>query len=291
VAMEQAATTIAFRNQQVAVRPIPKCMRQYRPVFSFSAITINGLLQVLSALERLAGLCEKVAALKFTGVVDGGAAPPASVSKLRVPLPSIQERVECIASCVPGGTTHVETVAKPCGWTAAKVFAEHLTNQKLEPLGATRSLLFDIAVAAASFADGLEEALRFLNSDETQSDSYCQYSSRQRKQMTRVAVYGCFVLDVYSFSAYVATLQLDHALAEHCDQAMTKVDGHFILTERDLTKAAERTRMVVSTMSTFINANAQRAWKAADQYTKGAIIKRIVALRDATAAEGEPMST
>jgi hypothetical protein len=50
-------------------------------VFSFAAITINdGLFQVLLALQRLAGLSEKFAALTLmlTGVVDGsGAAPPA----------------------------------------------------------------------------------------------------------------------------------------------------------------------------------------------------------------------
>jgi hypothetical protein len=87
-------------------------MRQYRPVYSVSVLTNNGLFQVLLALERLAGLSERVAAPMFTGVVDGGAATPASVSNLRVPLSSIQERVEFSASCVPGGTTHVENVAK-----------------------------------------------------------------------------------------------------------------------------------------------------------------------------------
>jgi hypothetical protein len=43
-----------------------------------------------------------------------------------------------------------------------------------------------------------------------------------------------FVLDVYCFSAYVAILQLEYALAEQCNHAMTKADGCFVLIERDL---------------------------------------------------------
>ncbi len=50
-----------------------------------------------------------------------------------------------------------------------------------------------------------------------------------------------------------------------------------MLTDGELLKAAERSRMVVSTVDNFIATNAERAYKAAVVYTKAKVVKKILA--------------
>jgi hypothetical protein len=56
--------------------------------------------------------------------------------------------------------------------------------------------------------------------------------------------------------------------------------GRSTLTDGELLKATERSRMVVSTVDNFIATNAERSYKAAAVYTKAKVVKKILANRD-----------
>lgn len=266
VAMEQAATAIAVRTHEGAARRVPLCVQQYRPMFSFTAKTIDSLFDVHQSLNRISDLSHQIFTFRENRLTewdaDSVALPPDSVAQLSVPLSFLNERAESIVSGISVDPT------RSMVWTADDVLAENQTNQRLEPLGATRSLLLDIAAAASSFANSLEDALHFL-SDTDRPNRSKNVSNRQRKKMRRVAGCGTFTLHVYTFATHVAILHLEYTLTPY-DREQS------IFTDKELKQAVERTRMVVSTVSTFITTNAQRAFTAADQYTKGAIAKKVV---------------
>jgi hypothetical protein len=67
----------------------------------------------------------------------------------------------------------------------------------------------------------------------------------------------------------VALLSLEQALLSSEGETPSP------LTSGEMLKAVERTRMVVSTVSTFISLNAERAFKAADEYTRSQVVKKI----------------
>jgi hypothetical protein len=89
---------------------------------------------------------------------------------------------------------------------------------------------------------------------------------------------------MYSFASYVASFHLEKSLAVSSRQERPGFDESYYPDDGHLLKAVERTRMIVSTVSTFICANAQRAFKTVDMYTKGKAVKRIIAIKDAELA-------
>jgi len=285
-AMEQVAMAVAPDNNSNLVPPFR--LQKYRPIFSFTSTTMGGLLDVQSTLERLSDLVRNTdTATTLPGLPD-------SVKAIAVPLHLIQMRIEQVVSWTNPQHKTRDNKDDEIIWTADDVFAEYETNRILEPLGATRSLLLDIAVASAGMIESVEQARSILlaNRDETASRT----SSRQRKQMQRVAACGRIVLDVYSFAAHVAILNLEHALNYHDHNnnqlgRETTSSPSIILDDHEQLKAVERTRMVVSTVSTFATKNPQRAWKAVDQYAKGKVVKRFALfLKEVDSSDAEEPS-
>ena len=183
---------------------------------------MGGLLDVQSTLERLSDLVGNTdVAATLPGVPD-------SVGALAVPLDFIRMRIEQVVSWTTPRRNTRDNNDDGIIWTADDVFAEHETNRILEPLGATRSLLLDIADAVAGMVESVEQARSTLlaNRDETASRT----SSRQRKQMQRVAACGRVVLDVYSFAAHVAILNLEHALNRHHQQQQSTGERDNLIT-------------------------------------------------------------
>ena len=139
------------------------------------------------------------------------------------------------------------------------VFREHKTNVLLAPLLATRTLVTDIVNATRSCTGTLDRV--FTETNESMSN-------RQRRRLERLEASCDFAFIIFSFAAHVVLLSLQHNVADTSTFA-----------EDELVKAVERSRMVVSTVSTFHSANVERAVKAAEGYTKGKVIRRIISTR------------
>jgi len=264
-AMEQIAISISNSHEQPMGNVSP-AVQQYRPIFSFTASTLDVLNEAQSALERLTTLIRNNPT-HTTGVLVPGL--PASVADLSMPADLTQTQLNGVLSMLQwkgGGDS---------GWTADDVFAEHETNRILEPLGATRSLLSDISIATCTLQNSLEEALQNLDGTVESSSG----AGRQRKQMKRVAACSQVILQFYSFAAHVGVLSLQQVLFAGNNKLSSSgatADISVVADTTEMLKAVERTRMVVSTVSTFVLKNTDRAWKAMDQYAKGKIVKKIV---------------
>lgn len=263
-AMEQIAVSISNIHAQQLMGNAYPAIAQYRPVFSFTASTLDALNEAQLALERLSALIRDNPS-HTNGVLVPGL--PDVVADLALPVDFSRKQLNGVLSMLQtkDGGDH--------GWTADDVFAEHETNRILEPLGATRSLLFDVAIAAIDMHVSLEGALQNLDGTEDSSSN-----GRQQKQMKRIAACSQNILRMYLFAAHVGVLSLQQVLLDGNNKQSTSgaTKNISVVTNTEMLKAVERTRMVVSTVSTFVIKNTDRAWKAIDQYAKGKLVKKIV---------------
>jgi hypothetical protein len=126
-------------------------------------------------------------------------------------------------------------------------------------------LLEETAQYILTFTILLENALKELQSED-------DHSTRKRRRLMRIVGSCEFVRKVYGFATLVAIICLQEGLEE-----LSQLHGRSMLTDGELIKATERSRMVVSTVDNFIAANAERSYKAAAVYTKAKVVKKILA--------------
>ena len=93
------------------------------------------------------------------------------------------------------------------------------------------------------------------------------------KTSLRIIACAPIALTVYSFASLIAILCLERGLDEIVVDGQR---GFAPLDKGELVRAVERTRMLLSTMTTFVTTNAERAFKAVDDYTKGKLVKKIL---------------
>jgi hypothetical protein len=250
VCMEQAANASAPIE---AKRPTPSCIEKYHPLFSYTASTRESLHEQIKSLERLYREIDRSRALVATGTMT----KPEYVSNLVLP-PSIclEGRIRELLDRLPGDD-----------WNADNIVREHESNRLLRSVGATRSLLTDLAIATFEFQNLLSESVAaFVNLKDGRQKGADRLRRKTRNKVARSE--SVFVF--YLFATFVAVVSLEKLLGEPSDN----------LTKSDLLTAAERTRMVVSTVSSFIDVNADRSFKAIEQYSKGRVIKKIIALKN-----------
>jgi hypothetical protein len=229
----------------------------YRPAFSFVAHTrasIERLWFQLSQLERQTS----TATTQQQAAVLGS---PSSIQSLIIPMPFLDTYTQSLMSRLDLSST---STCSDSGWTVSSVLLEHKLNQQLAPLGAARTLVKDVEVAISEYL----QVVSIMENEESGS-------SRLRRRVGKVVANGKVALQLYSFAAWVALLCLQDGLGEAKDD------------KKELIRAVERTRMVVSTVSKFLTTNSQRAFKAADEYTKGKCIKRLILLKEEALADQE----
>jgi ElaB/YqjD/DUF883 family membrane-anchored ribosome-binding protein len=148
-------------------------------------------------------------------------------------------------------------------WTPGDVFAEYENNVKLVDCGAARALLTDVERVLTSYSDSLESAIKELQREAS--------SSRHVRRAKTLCGLGRASSDLFAFTSMVGLLFVQATLKPH----ESKID------KDELLKAVKRSRMVVSRFETFYSANAERAIKAATDYTQGKPIKAILAAMNA----------
>jgi hypothetical protein len=120
----------------------------------------------------------------------------------------------------------------------------------------------------------LTTALAELNQDTIAQDirsvEHRKTSSRRRRKLLRIVHASELAFDMYSFAALVSVLSIEQEL-----RPLGATDG--IPPKVVLLKAVERSRMVVSTVDTFLHDNPDRAIKAVWEYVKGKAIKEVAA--------------
>lgn len=194
-------------------------LQSYRPLFSYTATTLDSIDDLLGELETLSHM---LGAVKRHAPLPG------------IPLASLIQRKDNLWTCLSKSNNQQ--------WTLDDVYCEMDINMTLGTKTATRTLLLDIVQATREFVMVLQAKVASTKTS--------------AKQLQRIGANAHYVFIVYSFCTHVALLDLES-------------------NERDMVKIVSRTRMVVSTVTTFIISNADRAYKAVDTYAKSKLAKSI----------------
>jgi hypothetical protein len=222
---------------------------KYRPVFSYTATTILNTKEALDSLAELATIQSTPSFLDlYSKAEEEFGDIPSDMAALDVSLSYIETQIHKLLQS--------EWESESSEWSADDVFVEHKLNQKLAAYGATRTLLKDISGATLLKVQSIKTAIEEW--DETDS-------SKKRRRILRVVHLGDFAMKVYMFATLVAVTSLNNGIDGTCGS----------LTPATLLKAVERSRMVVSTVSTFLSSSFERALKAAREYVKGKAVKAI----------------
>lgn len=164
---------------------------------------------------------------------------PDAVLQLRVPCERLRQSIDKLQFI---------HLFERDSWTATDVFDEYNSNMELADCIAARALLSDLEGAIEAYFALLGKAQLDLQVE--------NISSRQRKRATRLCCMLEATISLYSFSLHVAV--------------------GFLLGQPIGVKAVERSRMCVSTFATFLPTNAERALKAAAEFTKGKAVRAIL---------------
>jgi hypothetical protein len=224
------------------------CLLQYRPQYSYTATTRKSLVDLSTSLKHLR---------RANMEREGGSTEtvmPEYARTLQVSEPWLESQMDDMISVLtPGGTA----------WSVDDIYQEHSWNVLMGPLGATRTLATDIAEATESLSTDLDEAGRLLDDDSV------SLSTRQRRRCQRMLTCGSTAEVFYGFVTKVVLLSLEESVGE--------TDSVLQLNPKDRLKVVERSRMVVSTVATYLTTHTDRAYKAIEEYTKGKVVKLILA--------------
>ena len=211
---------------------------KYKPQFSYTATTIRCLVTALEHLEHLESLQKSIDLEQI--VYQEKFESSGDTSLLQVSTSTLRQSMARLRF----GTTSGE-------WTCDNVFDEYESNVILSDCTAARMLLSEIAVAAASYRQVLDEAVKDIAGD--------LVSSRRRRRSIRLVIMVNMTLSLYTFVVRVALLDIESKL-------LADTKG---LAPDLLLKAVERSRMCLSTFVTFLPTNYERATKSVTEFMKG----------------------
>ena len=91
---------------------------------------------------------------------------------------------------------------------------------------------------------------------------------RTLKTSARFCSAAMIVRDFYAWTVYVALLQVKNYLHNDGDDDISN--------REDVTGATERSRMVLSTVDSYLKTNLDRSLKALQQYIQGKAVKNVI---------------
>jgi Domain of unknown function (DUF4209) len=260
-----------YKQNEVPLSVIP-----YRPLFSFTASTLESLQNHFSVLVDFRNLLNilEVDMICIKSVPESVSSRTLCVlneDQLRALLQKVLGHLSFNSNAYVG--KEAKTVSQR-QWSIDDTYAEYEMNKILEPLGATRQLLVDTRVAVKALNDNLSKGYEIQKRQKDQLDPRCE-STRQRNRMRRLVFCSKFAVDLYSFAYIVAILSIQNGLSRS-DVVTSTFAINNCLNDKEWIRIVERTRMVVSTFSNFLTCNIDRSFKAADQYIRGKLVQKII---------------
>ena len=231
----------------------------FRPVFSHAAVTTRNLEHAQAALQNLIYLQQNNQDYKTYWEISQNIFGNLPEEIMDIDLTMTDTAVQ--QKKFPLSCYNDMTQSK---WNTQNVLDENCLNIKLSGMGATRTLLEDIAKAVNTHCYYLQEALAMLADD--------NISKRKRRRSLRIVHSSQLAKIFYTFALQVAIVSLEKVRVDgdDDDSLPLQIDKGVML------KAVERSRMVVSTMDNFLHEKVDRALKSVKEYTKGKAIKAIV---------------
>jgi hypothetical protein len=249
-------------------------IHQYRPVFSYTAVTCRSLCQAKESLQTLGVIQCSDDYQRYLTRAYGEFGDIPVVGDLWFSLDDLDTLLDFKSSEILAQSPS-STPSSPSS-TAQDVFHEHDLNQRFANVGATRTLLQDVKSATNSHIEYLQQSLSTLASDNN------NHSTRKRKTALRIVHSSQLAMMIYKLTTCIATMSLQQQLTQDdsstttnnnngaCSRSSTVVDQATML------KAVERSRMVVSTVDTFLHTKIDRVVKSVREYVKGKAVKAVL---------------
>ena len=236
-------------------------LEKYKPMYSYTAVTLQNLNNALNQLEQLS---------QYT--INNHHSSPSSSACISFPsvvtLQQIKQKIQSVFINQQFMFDYNDTM-KPLN--LYDLISHQKCNQCLQSCSASRLLFEEASHAISKIITDIK-----IREDSLQLSS----SSRKRKQYQRVLQMVQISFDFYALIVYIGILSIESVFREEKHIPMNiNVGNHenqLPLSQKDLLRAVERSRMCQSTYSTFLHTNIDRAIKAIDQYQKGKIFKSIL---------------
>jgi len=252
-------------------------LQQYRPIFSYTAMTLEHV-EKLHAQSVLLRSCLETIQDNTNQVV-----PTSMFSDFCVwacthhhhenPEVGLSHMFHSVLNALGGrsgdseddGDNNHDTVLG--AWTMDDLFQEYESNQQLAPHGATRLLVQELVVACTHY---LDHENRFRN-------NISASSSRSIAARTIVGQCLLFATHVALLSLHTALLPPPPQLLDHHHQNRVDLLLLLLLTPDELRQVVKRTRMVISTVDTFlVKKNLDRSVQAISTYTKSKVVQKLL---------------
>ncbi len=245
-------------------------MSEYEPVYSYTAMAKRDLDDIFRNLDELDSLISNN--VHIANCVESMEKQKPKLCKdiglLRVDPKILKEMVHRVFPTMVKDPNDI--------WTIKDVFVEHNNNIVLSNSIAAQKLLSDISRETKAYVTSIRDGMNILSLTPT-----CTKDKRALRAMAHFCGVLKMTVDFCSFSVYVALLMvmvvdrdtfgMESAITSVIDDA-TIVDLH----RNDVVKAAERTRMTISTYCSFIATNLDRSTKALQQFLQGKAIKKVI---------------
>lgn len=217
----------------------------YEPIFSYSAVTKQTIQNIIRTWHRWLDMRPMMVGSTSSDINN-------ALAVLHLPYGALEQKATQILDWI--GKKDCDIVF----WTVNDVYAEHDTNALLAECGAARKLLVDVERVHTRYMKSLEDATNCVL-----ENGIDHGSSQQHRRIRSLQSLASLSEDLFGFATIVGLLAIQAKLGSEDNDEKQQV----------LLKAVERSRMVVSTFETFYHTNAERAIKAAVEYTRGKSIK------------------
>ena len=238
-------------------KPAIALLDSYRPLFSYSALLLHEVDNLVTSLEPFYSVLASKQHLGHASN-ESESAMQRDVTSTMKPLGKDFDTIATMRDRI----YEKFGADKSSQWTVDNAFRESSNNLIASECVAARLLLSEVAIAASSSLNYITTGLAELQCTDNPP------SSRRRKQIYRICSVVQLTLDFYSFAAFCALLYVERRVLSSEDEVI-----YPNLTDDVIFLAVKRSRMVVSTFST---ANMlDRALKAVQQYAIGKAVKVI----------------
>lgn len=234
-----------------------KRISSYRPVYTFTASVVRNLNAFLHNLAELDALISNNSSIGNC-IRSMETLHPKLIEELR-PLKTELKVINKMACDLFPSMRKSDD--KP--WGVEDIYSEHQTNVALASNVAALTLLSDASHALENYLAGLYESIDKLSMEPRNTKDH-----RTLKTSARFCSAAMIVRDFYPWTVYVALLQVKNYLHSDGDDDISN--------REDVIRATERSRMVLSTVDSYLKTNLDRSLKALQQYIQGKVVKNVI---------------
>ncbi|KAL7547687.1 hypothetical protein ACHAWF_010967 [Thalassiosira exigua] len=234
--------------------------RPYQPVYSYTATAVRSSEKILRNLAELEKLITNNSYVRDCVRTTERSQPQLCASLRQFAIePEAIRKLACYL--FPTMRKAIDEL-----WSVDDTYSEYQTNIALAETIAALTLLSDASNAIDNYVAGIGAKSHVLPTQPTSTKD-----RRILKTASRYCSVAMIAHDFLQWTVYVALVVVEQRLLNKGGDA-----GERFLNRADIVKAAERSRMTISTFDSYILTNMDRSLKAIRQYLQGKAVNKIL---------------